>query len=181
MLILKNKLYINNFLISKYNYKSLLSIPVILSLNFNVIFYYRQRIEYLIFLNLLLLVFFFHSQIKTRFYCAHIEAPYNVLQIRLRTEQSILKFIQNFIYVSLPFIDSFILEGRIQYNLTFVKLNFFKFPLVYELNIFFSAFDYIHIYLNAFKFQLEFHFKKKKKLLVNYNLLQLLKLPISLK
>lgn len=181
MLILKNKLYIRNLLISKYNYKSLLNFPLIHSLHFNVIFYYRQRIEYLIFLNILLLVFFFQPQIKTRFYCSHIEAPYNVLQIDLRKEISILKFIQNFIYVSFPFLDSFILEGRIQSNLTFVKLNFFKFPLIYELNIFFSAFDYIHIYLNAFKFQLEFHFKKKKKLLINYNYLQFLKLPIAIK
>lgn len=91
----------------------------------------------------------------------------------------ILNFIKNFIYISFPFIDSFTTEFKVIYTHLIIKICFFKFPLIYELNIFFILFDFLHIYLNSYKFQLEFYLKKKNKTIINLNYLHFFKIPLG--
>ncbi len=133
----KDKFYIQNYLLSKYTYNTLLNFPSFILLNFNATFYYKQRIECLFFLHLLFLIFFFDSIISTQFNATKQLLPLNILQIKLRSENIIIKFIKNFIYISLPFLDSFTAEFKTIFTNTVIKLCFFKFPLIYELNVFF--------------------------------------------
>ena len=179
MLNQKNKFYIQYYLLSKYTYKTNLNYPFFIKLNLNASFYYKQRVECLLFLHLLFLIFFFKSNFKTDFLSLKQSIPLNVLQIQLRGEKVIWKFIQNFIYISLPFIDTFTAEFKVSITNLSIKLCFFKFPLIYELNIFFILLDYLHIYLNSYKFQLEFFLKKKKKLIINYNYMHFFKIPLG--
>jgi hypothetical protein len=175
----KDKFYIQNYLLSKYTYNTLLNFPSFILFNFNTTFYYKQRVECLLFLHLLFLIFFFDSTIKTQFFTTKQLFPLNMLQIKLRSEKIIIKFIKNFIYLSLPFLDSFTAEFKIITTNTVITLCFFKFPLIYELNVFFVLFDYLHIYLNAHKFQMEFYLKKKKKVIINFNYLHFFKIPLG--
>lgn len=175
----KDKLYVQNYLLSKYTYNTLLSFPSFIFFNFNATFYYKQRIECVFFLHLLFLLFFFDSTMKTLFYTTKKFLPLNVLQIKLRSENTIIRFIKNFIYISLPFLDSFTAEFKILFTNTIIKLCFFKFPLIYELNVFFILFDYLHIYLNSYKFQIEFYLKTKKKHQINFNYLHFFKIPVG--
>lgn len=179
MLNSKNKFYIQNYLLSKYTYNTLLNFPSFILFNFNATFYYKQRNECLLFLHLLFLIFFFDSTIKTKFFSTKHFLPLNILQLKLRSENLIFKFIKNFIYISLPFLDSFVAEFKIISTNMIIKLCFFKFPLIYELNVFFMLFDYLHIYLNTYKFQMEFYLKRKKKQIINFNYLHFFKIPLG--
>ena len=69
--------------------------PSFFLFNFNVTFYYKQRLECLLFLQLLFLIFFFESLIKTQFFTTKQFLPLNVLQIQIRGEAMILNFIKN--------------------------------------------------------------------------------------
>ena len=179
MLNQKNKYYIHYYFLSQYTYTNLFNFPSFFLFNFNVTFYYKQRIECLLFLQLLFLIFFFESLIKTQFFTTKQLLPLNVLQIQIRGETGILNFIKNFIYISFPFIDSFTTEFKVIYTHLIIKICFFKFPLIYELNIFFILFDFLHIYLNSYKFQLEFYLKKKNKTIINLNYLHFFKIPLG--
>ena len=55
----QDKFYIQNYLLSKYTFNTLFNFPSFILFNFNATFYYKQRIEYLLFLHLLFLIFFF--------------------------------------------------------------------------------------------------------------------------
>ncbi|MBS1736517.1 MAG: hypothetical protein JSS98_07900 [Bacteroidetes bacterium] len=179
MLNNSEKFYIQNYLLSKYTYTTLLNFPTFILFNFITTFYYKQRIECLLFLHLLFLIFFFDSTLTTQFYTTKQLMPLNILQIKLRKEYTILKFVKNFIYISLPFLDTFTAEFKIIFTNTIIKLCFFKFPLIYELNVFFILFDYLHIYLNIYKFQIEFYLKTKKKPQINFNYLHFFKIPLG--
>lgn len=179
MKIEKNNFFINHFLLSKYTYNTLASYPLLINFNFNVVLYYKQKHKFFLFINLLFLLLFFNPNLKTRFFFK--TSPINILQINLRSSHSILQFIYNFIYIYFPLIDSFSTELKLLTKHNNVKFCFFKFPLLLELNLLFFSLEYLYIFLNTYKFQLEFIFKKQKNNLVNYNLLQLLKLPILLK
>lgn len=179
MLYIKNKFYIQNYLLSKYTYNTLLNFPSFILFNFNATFYYKQRLECLLFLHLLFLIFFFNSRITTQYLSTKQIFPLNLLQIQIRGEHGITQFIKNFVILSFPFLDSFTADFKVISVNTIIKLCFFKFPLIYELNIFFIFFDYLHIYLNTYKFQMEFCFKTKKRIVINFNYLHFLKIPVG--
>ena len=178
MNIKKIKLNINYFWISKYNYTNLLFPPQIINLIFNIIIYYKQKYKYFLFINLILLLIFFNPYIKTRFFfkCS----PINIIQLNLRGQNTILKFINNYIYTYLPLIDSFNAEFRFFKKKNYIKFFFFKFPLLFELNNLFISLEYLYLFLNAYKFQLEFQLIKKKNNIINYNLLHYLKFPLQI-
>ena len=175
----KNLIKENTYLfMSKYTYKSLINLPTLIYLNFNIILHYKQKNKYFLFINLLLLILFFNPNMKTRFFFK--TTSINILQINLRNQNNILQFLFKFIFIYFPLIDSFSTELKIIQKKNIVKCCFFKFPLLFELNILFLSLEYLYLFLNNYKFQLVFHFKKKKNNLINYNLLQYFKLPITL-
>jgi len=101
-------------------------------------------------LHLLFLILFFSPYLKTRF--LFNSSPINILQILLRSECSIAKFIHNFVNIYFPLIDSRLLELKMIPKKHVMKFFFFKFPLLLELNFFFSIFEDLQIFLNAYKF-----------------------------
>ena len=155
---------------SKYTYVSLFNFPKITTFNFNVVLHYKQKQKYFLFINIIILLFFFNPNIKTRFLFKI--SPVTLLQITLRNQNFISNFINNFVYVYLPLIDSFSAEFKNLQKKNIIKFIFFKFPLLIELNTLFTSLEHLQIFLNTYKFQLEFHFKKTKNLLSNYNFLQ---------
>ena len=168
--------FINNVLLSKYIYTSLLNYPRILLLTFTVLFYYKQKQKYTFFINIIFLIFFFNSNFKTRFFFKN--SVVNILKLNLRGSNSIYIFISNFIFLYLPLIDSFSLECKFVFNTHNMKFCFFKFPLLFELSYVFNSLEFFYVFLNTFKFQLEFQLKKKRNSFYNSNLLQILKFPL---
>lgn len=169
---------VDYFFLSKYTFRSLSHFPRIRILNFNIILYYKQKYKHFLFLHILILLFFFNVNILTRFYLKVF--PVNILQIKLRNSISLYRFLNNFFYVYFPLIDSFSTEFKVFFSQDIIKFNFFKFPLVYELNLFFLSMEYLYLFLNNYKFQLEFYLRKKRKTAVNLSLLQYYKFPLFL-
>jgi hypothetical protein len=174
----KTNLIFNNFLQSKYTFKSLLNYPKIKRLDFNIIIVYKQKNKYYLFINIILLLLFFNTNLKTQFFFKI--SSINILKLTLRGQNSILRFLSTFIYIYFPLIDSFSAELKFFPKKNIVTFCFFKFPLLFELNILFISLEYLYTFLNNYKFQLSFHFKKKKNYLSNYNLLQMFKFPLQL-
>lgn len=175
---LKINITLNYFWLSKYLYKSLFEYPTILNLNFNIIIYYKQKYKYFLFMHIIFFLLFFNPNIKSRYFFKL--TPVNILQLNLKKQMSIIWFLQTYIYVYFPLIDSFSAELKVSSKNNIIKFSFFKFPLVFELNALFNSLDHLYSFLNNYKFQLEFTLKKRKNNLINYNYLHYLKLPILL-
>ena len=172
-----SNLIIYNLLLSKYTLKQI-NFPKIQSLFFNIILYYKQKNKFFIFISIIMLFIFFTPNFKTRFLFKISQI--NILQINLRNEKTIFKFIYNFIYLYFPLIDSFVTEFKYLQKKNLIKFSFFKFPLIFELNTFFHLIENLLSFLNIFKFQLKFQLKKKKNILINCNFLQMLKIPLKI-
>lgn len=171
---------INYFSLSKYNYISLFNFPSIINLNFNVLIYYKQKHKYILFINIIFILLFFNPNLKTRYIFK--QTPINILQTTLRTQNSIIIFLNNFIYIYFPLIDSFSIENKFFIkNSNIIVFSFFKFPLLFELNTLFNSLDHLYIFLNNYKFQFELKLKKQKNNFINLNLIQFLKLPLLIK
>ena len=178
MITQKKQYCLYNFLLSKYTYNAVFSYPRIITLTFAVTLYYKQKHKFLIFLHIILLLLFTNPNMKTQFFFK--TAPINLVRLQLKGSNAILCFIFNFIYIYFPLIDSFSCELKYNLRYNLIKFCFFKFPLLFELNILFLSLEYLYLFLNNYKFQLEFYLKRKKNYLVNYNFLQFLKFPILL-
>jgi hypothetical protein len=179
MKIEKYYLIINHFLLSKYIYSSLIQYPLFINLMFNTIICFTQKNKYFLLSNLIFIFLFFNPYVKTYFFFK--SSLVNIVCISLRGLMPILRFIFNFIFVYFPLIDSFFAEFKILSQTNIVKICFFKFPVLLELNSLFLSFEFLYLFLNTSKFQLEFILKKKKNDLMNYNYLHMLKLPLLLK
>lgn len=155
-----NKMILNNLILSKYNQNSITSFPKIINCNFTVALYYKQKHKYFLFINIMLLLLFVNPYIKTRFFFK--TSPINIIQINLRGQNTILNFMANFIEIYFPLIDSFLIEFKFSLKHNTIKFNFFKFPLLFELNILFLSLEHLYLFINNYKFQLEFNLKKKK-------------------
>ena len=138
--------------------------------------HYKQKNKYFLFITIILLFLFFNPNTKTRFLFKG--SVINILQITLRNETTIFQFLTNFIYIYLPLLDSFSAEVRYLTKKNIVKFCFFKFPLLFELNNFFHSLEHLYMFLNSYKFQLEFHLKKQKNQIMHLNLMTFLKLPL---
>lgn len=178
MCIRKQEFLIYNFLISKYNYSLLFNSSLLKKLTFTIILYYKQKYKYYLFINIIMLLFFVNPYLKTRF--LYKNNSFNILQLNLSHQRNIIIFLTNFIVVYFPLIDSFSIEFKFFKKDNIIKFCFLKFPLLFELNILFLSLEYLYIFLNNYKFQLEFHFKKRKNTLINCNFLHILKLPIQI-
>lgn len=172
-----SNILIHNLWISKYTLKQL-NYPKIQNMFFNIILYYKQKNKFFIFITILLLFLFFTPNFKTRFFFRISQI--NILQINLRNETTIFKFIKNFIYIYFPLIDSFAAEFKYLNKKNIIKFHFFKFPLLFELNTFFHNIEHLIIFLNSYKFQLNFHLKKKKNVSTYLNYLSMLKIPLKI-
>jgi hypothetical protein len=163
----------------KYTLKQLNNYPKIHNLSFNVILYYKQKNKFFLFITIIMFFLFFNPNLKTRFLFK--TSQINILQITLRDEKTILAFINNFIYIYFPLIDSFTAEFKYLKNKNIIKFCFFKFPLLFELHTFFQSLEHLFFFLNTYKFQLTFHLKKQKNTSIYSNLLHIIKLPLLIK
>lgn len=164
---------------SKYNFTNLQNYPKIISMNLNIVLYYKQKHKYFLFINIILLLIFFNINTKTRFLFKSTQI--NILQLSIKSDKLISKFLVNFLNIYFPLIDSFSAEFKFFSQKNIFKFSFFKFPLIFELNSLFTSLEHLYNFLNNYKFQLQFNLVKQKNFLLNYNYLHILKLPILLK
>ena len=87
-------------------------------------------------------------------------------------------FLYNFIYIYLPFIDSFLTQWKTILNKQIISLSFFKFPLILELNVIFLEIDYLTTFMKNYKFQINLILTTQKNTAKIFNLLYQLKLPL---
>lgn len=168
-----------NYFISKYNYTTIKNFPRIEYMNYNLVLNYKQKNKYFLFINMVLMLIFYNTNMKTRFLFKTSQT--NILELSLKSEHLIFSFIENFIYIYFPQIDSFSAEFKFFYSKNIIKFTYFKFPIIFELNSLFNSIEYLYNFINNYKFQLNFFLKKQKNVLLNCNFLQYYKLPILIK
>lgn len=170
---------INYYWISKYNNINLKNFPEIDFINYSIVLLYKQKNKYYLFINMILFLIFFNPNTKTRFLFKTTQI--NILELHLKSKILILKFLNNFIFIYFPLIDSFSTEFKFIMKKNTIIFSFFKFPLLFELNSLFNSIEYLYTFLNNYKSQLQISFKKQRNNMSNYSLLQFYKLPLLIK
>ena len=166
----------HNYLLSKYNYIHIKNFPKLNTMHFSILLNYKQKNKFYIFLHMIILLIFYNPNTKTRFlFKTH---QINILEIKFKSENSISFFLHNFIYIYFPRIDSFSADFKFFSGKNIISFSFFKFPLIFELNSLFNSIEFLYTFINTYKFQLNFSFKKQKNAIINYCFLQYLKLPV---
>jgi hypothetical protein len=169
-------LFTNYFFQSKY-ISTTLNYPKIISLSFNSVIFYKQKNKIFLFIKIIYLFFF--NQTSTSSFSLK-NSNINILKVKLRNYNSIVTFLSTFIFIHLPLIDSFSTEFKPFLQGQVYTFCFFKFPILFELNVLFSSLEYLLVFLNNYKFELQLFFKKQKNNSKNINLLHMLKLPLLL-
>lgn len=175
MLNITFNLTTNYYFQSKYIFTTLDNYPKLISLTFNSVIYYKQKHKLFLFIKIIYLLLF-NSTITSSFFFKN--SNINILQVKLRNYTSILKFLDTFIFIHLPLIDSFSTEFKYLIRGQVYKFCFFKFPILFELNVLFSSLEYLLVFLNNYKFELQLFFIKQKTNSKNIQLLHMLKLPL---
>lgn len=165
----------NYFFQSKYIFTFSSISPKIILLTFSSVLFYKQKYKLFLFIKIIYLLLF-NNNIDSTFYFKH--SSINLLKIKIRNYKSIVNFLFTFVYMHLPLIDSFSTEFKFSIKNQVYTFCFFKFPIFFELNVLFSSVDYLLVFFNTYKFELQLFFKKQKTNSKNINLLHMLKLPL---
>ena len=173
--IVKTYVYNNYFFLSKYNLNSSLYYPKILTLEYKTLIYLKKKNKLFLLLNIVYLLFF-NSKIKTHF--IYKNSNINIVFTKIKSQNQMYVFLYNFIYIYLPFIDSFLTQWKTILNKQIISLSFFKFPLILELNVIFLEIDYLTTFMKNYKFQINLILTTQKNTAKIFNLLYQLKLPL---
>ena len=165
----------NYFLQSKFICNNLYTYPKILLLTFSSVLFYKQKYKLFLFIKIIYLLLF-NNFITSSFYFKH--SSINILKIKIRNYKFIVNFLFSYTFMHLPLIDSFSSEFKYTIKNQVYTFCFFKFPIFFELNVVFSSLEYLLVFLNNYKFELQLFFKKQKTNSKNINLLHMLKLPL---
>jgi len=174
--VINRQIYLG-WLLSKFQYLSIIRFPMFLYVLCTCGFNSKHKQRRSLFFYIVLSIIFWNLLFNIRFNLKI--QTFNILHILFRGWKELYSFLKNFIYLHYPAADSFSSELLIsRLGNSCVQLWFYKFPFVVEVTFFLRDLEHLNSIFNTYKLGLGFLLKGSNARIDYASYLHMLKIPL---